>query len=338
MAEIKEVSVHRTNILRDIIDIFMGSNIFNYVLNATVINANGNNEAGVGQGVFRDVLTHFWQEFFTSVSIGGTEKTPHIRHDLQKPEWESIARVIVYGYKRADYFPLQLSQLFVICCLFGEESVNKQMLLESFRCYVAGDRKILDMLISKEFNPEDEDILDFLSMWNCHKVPTPENVESIIFELAHQELIQKPRYISNCWTPILECLKSGSDPNFQTPTGVADLYERKSPTSKKVNKLFRANATNDAERQAIGHLKRYVKSLEGKALERFLHFVTGSNVLSCDSIEVTFTSLDGLGRRPLVHTCGPLLELPTTYKCFTELAAEFSSIMREDMAWSFDIV
>lgn len=57
-----------------------------------------------------------------------------------------------------------------------------------------------------------------------------------------------------------------------------------------------------------------------------------------DSIEITFTSLSGLQRRPIVHTCGPTLEIPTTYESFTDLAEEFNNVMREEQAWSFDIV
>ena len=317
----------------------MDSSVASCKLNVTVKDANGNPEEGKGSGVLRDVLTHFWQECFTAVGVGSIEKTPHIRHDMQKPQWQAIARVIVYGYKEANYFPLQLSQLFILTCLFGEECIDKPSLLKSFRYHVAeGDRGIIDLLLSKKFDPEDEDVLDFLSSMNCRKLPTPENVETIINELAHQELIQKPRYITNCWSPILRSLQNGSDDTFQTVDGVAQLYEDKRPTAKKVNKLFYADTSNDVERQSLDHLKRYVKSLEGRALERFLHFLTGSNVLSCQSIEVTFTSLSGFDRRPIVHTCGPLLQLPTTYECFTELAAEFTNMMREEQAWSFDIV
>jgi hypothetical protein len=320
------------------IDLFMDPSVLNCMLNITVKGGNGNPEAGRGVGVLRDILTHFWQECFTTLTIGGTEKTPHIRHDMQKPQWQAIARVIVYGYKIANYFPLQLSKLFILCCLFGEESIDKDTLLKAFKCFVAeGDRKIIDMLLSKDFDPGDEDVIDFLSMMNSHKIPTPDNVESLIDELAHQELIQKPRYITACWAPILKSLQSGSGSTFQTPAGVAHLYDTKRPTAKKVNKLFKANISSDVEKQSLDHLKRYVKSLEGRALERFLHFISGSDVLSCKEIEVTFTSLSGFQRRPVVHTCGPMLELPTTYECFTDLASEFTSMMREDQAWAFDI-
>jgi hypothetical protein len=122
----------------------MDSNIINCSLDVVVINANGNPEPGKGKRVICDVLTHFWQDFFTALSTGGDEKTPRIRHDLQKPEWQAIATVAVYGYKRMSYFPVELSQLFVISCLFGKESISEEFLLKSFHFYVApNDQKFL---------------------------------------------------------------------------------------------------------------------------------------------------------------------------------------------------
>ena len=101
--------------------------------------------------------------------------------------------------------------------------------------------------------------------------------------------------------------------------------------------MLKAESPNDHQKQALDHLKRYIRSLEGKALERFLHFVTSSDVIACDHITVEFNSLDGFVRRPVVQTCEPMLELPITYDSYTDIAVEFTNIMREEQAWSFDI-
>ena len=44
-----------------------------------------------------------------------------------------------------------------------------------------------------------------------------------MFEIAHQEIIQKPKYILNCWAPILESLKVFS--YFQSIKGVENMYD-----------------------------------------------------------------------------------------------------------------
>jgi len=39
--------------------------------------------------------------------------------------------------------------------------------------------------------------------------------------------------------------------------------------------------------------------------------------------------LRGAGRRPIIRTCGPILELPSTYQSYSELAEGFSSLINE---------
>ena len=81
-----------------------------------------------------------------------------------------------------------------------------------------------------------------------------------------------------------------------------------------------------------------MKSLGGN-VSAFLQFTTGASVLLPGrQIELSFTQLDGLVRRPIAHTCGLLLEIPSTYQCYNELVEEFSAILREKSAWSFEIV
>jgi hypothetical protein len=140
---VKHVLVHRSSIRKDIITIFSDPGILNYVIQVQVIDERGRHEKGEGKGVVIDMITNFWQECFTSLMVGSSEKIPFIRHDLQKREWEAIARVLVYGYKNFSYFPLKLSLTFMITCLFGEESITTEMLLTSFRKYIPSeDREV----------------------------------------------------------------------------------------------------------------------------------------------------------------------------------------------------
>ena len=101
--------------------------------------------------------------------------------------------------------------------------------------------------------------MDFLSIYHCYKKPTKENIEKILFELAHQELVQKPRYIVNCWTPILSMLKVHAA--FQTRQSLTDLYESKRPTSRKIIKLLEAETQSECQKQSLDHLKRYINDI-----------------------------------------------------------------------------
>ena len=68
----------------------------------------------------------------------------------------------------------------------------------------------------------------------------------------------------------------------------------------------------------------------------FLHFCTWSDVITCDSTRIFFFSFEGLQRHPVARTCTPILELPTLYESFPALAEEFTNIMTESQASSFD--
>ena len=101
-------------------------------------------------------------------------------------------------------------------------------------------------------------------------------------------------------------------------------------------KLFRGELSTGGELQSLDYLKKFVNSLEGKALSMFLRFCTWSDVITCDSTRICFSSLEGLQRHPVARTCTPILELPTLYESFPALAEEFTNIMTESQASSFD--
>ncbi len=67
---IKDILVHRTNVMKDVIKDFKDKKILNYNLNVRVIASNGALEKGEGRGVIRKILTLFWQSFFTSLAVG----------------------------------------------------------------------------------------------------------------------------------------------------------------------------------------------------------------------------------------------------------------------------
>ena len=84
--------------------------------------------------------------------------------------------------------------------------------------------------------------------------------------------------------------------------------------------------------------KKYIKSLDDNMLSGFLQFLTGSNIIAVEKIQVSFNSNEGYTRGIVAHTCGPLLEISTTYQSFNELAEELSNMLRNSFSWSFIIV
>lgn len=330
--------VHRSTLLKDLINAFSDPKILISSLFVKVVDNNGNEEEGEGRGVLRDVLTEFWVLFLQSLAIGALSKVPVIRHDYQRPEWKAIGRILLYGYCREGIFPLALSPTFISICIFGEDSVSEEMLLDSFRIYISADEKeTMDSCLENQENISgNSDLMELLSSYNCHRIPNAENIQSIFCQLAHQELIQRPRYVANCWSPILQSFKAYDC--FQSAANLCAFYEEIKPTPKKVVKMLNASPTNDAERNTLEYLKRFIKSLGGN-ISAFLQFTTGGSViLQGKQIEISFTQLNGLSRRPIAHTCGLLLEIPSTYQCYNELVEEFTAILHEKSAWAFNII
>ena len=81
----------------------------------------------------------------------------------------------------------------------------------------------------------------------------------IVCQLAHQELLQKPRYISNCWSPIWHVLKEL--PELSSIEKLKQMYAMKKPSPKKVVKLLKGSPSTDSERQTFEYLKKFVKTL-----------------------------------------------------------------------------
>ena len=180
------------------LDTFRDPKILEYDLEITIIAHNGKGDEGRGSGVLREVLTSFWKECFSCLTVGAIEKVPTVRHDYQKGEWEAIGRIIVYGYSVVKYFPITLSPAFVATVFFGEESLTPDFLIESFKLYVSLDeREVLENSLKVDFNLSDGDLLDLLSSFKCYKITTKDNIFTILHELAHQEIVQKPRYIAD---------------------------------------------------------------------------------------------------------------------------------------------
>ncbi|CAB4015566.1 Hypothetical predicted protein, partial [Paramuricea clavata] len=211
---VKAVTVHRTTLKNDMIQLFQDPDTLGSLLMFTVIGFDGSAEKGEGVGVARDVLTSFWQVFVDSLAV-----------------------------------------VFVATCLFEEESLTNHDLLQSFRMYISDDeRETFDKCCNGELSPDDEEVLELLSSYKCHCIPNAENIRLIFSELAHQELIQKPKYVVHCWAPHIQTLKSF--PPFQSIEVLKEMYDEKRPSSRKVIKLLKCVPANDAENQCLDHLKR----------------------------------------------------------------------------------
>ena len=152
-------------------------------------------------------------------------------------------------FSSCQYFPLMLSKTFFITCLYGESAVSEDLLLQSFMNFVSeSEKKLIQSCLNEE-------LCDFLSTFDCKKVVNATNIKGILMELAHKELIQKPQYVAECWKSVIPWLWEC----FPQKEKLDNLYEKLCPTVSRVIACFEADETNEAERDAMKHRKRFVR-------------------------------------------------------------------------------
>ena len=251
--------------MRDLLKEFLNPDIMNFQIKVIMVDFHGNAEKGVDSGgIFRDAVSNFWKKFYVSCCLGERGRVPFLRHDFQADEWKAVARIIVRGYLDLGYFPVMLSQAFVLCAMLGETAVPDDIILESFKLYLAPiDEQLLCRALVSDFKEshednqknkdDDEDLIDLLDRFGCRKIPTKQNIHGLIMEIAHKGIIQKAQYVADCWEDIfkqeLRMLASVDK--------LATLYDSLKPTTKKVLTMLNAVPDTNAERSALEYLKRF---------------------------------------------------------------------------------
>lgn len=286
-------------------------------INVIVYNNKEEMEDGAGNGVARDIFAAFWKEVADSLLIGQSHRVPFVRHDLYLNEWEAVGRILLTGCKEYKYFPLVLASAFTCFVLF--DAVPDHILLESFYMYLAPDeRETLKASIESYDSCNKEELFGVLDRFNCRKQVNAANMKIIIMELARQELVQKPYLMASAIKPFM--LKMKSFASFQSPERVHAFYDRVKPTPRKVLDLLKMTERENPSNFCSDMYVVWTQLNLGSCFN-FARAQTGSGTGSCavESIQVTFTRLDGAGRRPIARTCAPLLELPSTYENFCQL-------------------
>lgn len=102
-------------------------------------------------------------------------------------EWRSVTRIMLFAL-RTKYFPVRISPVFVLSALFGEDCVDKELLIQSFLQYISNDEKpcVSSMLENYKAGGKDEDeLFKILSAYKCYRRPSAETIKELICELSH---------------------------------------------------------------------------------------------------------------------------------------------------------
>ncbi|KAJ8049598.1 putative E3 ubiquitin-protein ligase TOM1 [Holothuria leucospilota] len=324
------IRLHRVNIQNEMIGLFKNEDIINAKLSVKFVN-----EAGAdADGVSREAYTYFWNSFFTSWADGEHVRVPALCPEYGQEEWKAVGRILAKGYIDQKIFPLQLAPAFTIAIMFGEDSVTPSDLLDSFLLYLSdNDSKVIEKVISGQLSEHDQDVFtEILDREGCHFVPKQDQVRPVVLQMAHKCIIQNSNYTLDARGQVIQ---SELRTHFPSVRALKDMYESLKPSAKKICDLLNPIPENSEQNQTLRYMHQFVRAQSNDGLADLLQFITGSRVMSIPTIQVDFCQSTGLGRRPIAHTCGPLLELPTTYPSYREFRCEWEAVIKS--SHRFDI-
>ncbi|XP_049424839.1 uncharacterized protein LOC125884090 [Epinephelus fuscoguttatus] len=304
------VKLHRVTLLDELIAQFKDDAMMSCSVKYSI------DEMGAdADGVSRDVYATFWTEFLDCAAEGADVRVPSLSPKWQKEEWKSVGKILAKGLKDHGYFPFRLAQAFTAAVVFGEHSVSPDLLVDSLMLYLSqSERDLLSTALQEAVVGDDEEeLLDLMDRMGVRTVPSQDNLRAVLVQVAHKQIIQHPKYaldnIAEVAGPTLRTF-------FPTVQDMKKMYEDLKPTTRKVLKMITAFPATSADNQSLRFFHQYIRGLDEIGLRKVMRFLTGSDVICVKEIQVTFTSVEGLARRPIAHTCGPPLELPSTYSSY----------------------
>ena len=114
------------------------------------------------------------------------------------------------------------------------------------------------------------------------------------------------------WKPTFSLLRE--EYHFNYKSHIFLYYGKVTSSNKKIMQLLKSNPKQNLEKETLMYFKRYVHGLDGSNLRKVTLFLTRSDVVVVEKIDIVYYKRDReFCRRPLSHTCGSCFELPTIF-------------------------
>ncbi|XP_033107677.1 uncharacterized protein LOC117109428 [Anneissia japonica] len=303
------------------------------------------NEPGEGCGLTKEAFTLFHEQGRHPQYGGDKQLTPETSGIKSK----ILARVMYHGFKLTGQFPSFLCTAFIIALITrcNIREYGKDYLMKSFiNCVLYNNKAIFleaanNGLQNMSLNDRNMLFRD-INMERRAANLEPRNIDEgnwqeILLDLAHFVLIEKP----SCREVIEEfqiCMSTDGVPLYDMVEARKQV-ENTTPTAAAILLKLECAPKNQAEEEAKGFLYRFIGSYFNNRVmaERFLVFCTSSTSLPFERINICFNAENGLSRAVRAHTCGNLLNVPTTYSTFREFRDEFLAILssKESLVFGF---
>ena len=298
-------------------------------------------------GVSKDIVSGFWQEAYERLFDGSISFVPAVRPHVEFSFFEVLGKILSHGYFCTGFLPTQLSFPTLAAMILGcQVQISPSILLESLFDYVSDvDRSVLSTALqfSKD-HPNEKfpsqilgSLLNVLSHFQCRRVPEPLSLRLTLVDIARFVFLTNPMSAINA---VNLAIPQSHVPFWKSksPSDLYNLYLALTATPFKVLSLLSEPTFLNASQETVfGYLQEFIGNMTRDQVKMFLRFVTGSSVCSTKEIEVQFNTLSGIARRPITHTCSNILELSTTYLCYSEFAKEFRLVMSDETySWIMD--
>lgn len=130
------------------------------------------------------------------------------------------------------YFPLLLPIPFLEEAIYG---VTYSSVTDSFLHYVSEEeREVLELALQSFGSVDKDELMEVLDAHDCHYIASEDTIAGLISQLGHKTLIQTPKFVTECWKPILKTLTDTSYPHR-----LLEIMEEKVPTPKRVKDLLK---------------------------------------------------------------------------------------------------
>ncbi|XP_054604749.2 uncharacterized protein [Nothobranchius furzeri] len=174
----KILVVHRGQVLRQLILHFCDDKILESNFRIQLVLPDGKPEMAFDEGgVVRDCLIEFWKDFYEQCTTGNAYKVPFLRHDYGQEQWESVGRIIAFGWTRQKYLPVGIAPVILEQAAFGHV---KSDVVENFLKYMPESERTVFQPWQADFSSVDqEELLEILDNHCCRRLPTASNANEI---------------------------------------------------------------------------------------------------------------------------------------------------------------
>ena len=206
---------------------------------------------------------------------GMTCPNPDGMQSLELSRWDTHKKKI---------FPVLLAKPFIKSCL----AMPASDLMGDFLKHIPEvDRTIIEEALKYINGVDSDELFDVLERHEVKVLVNADNINRVICEVAHKELVQAPSFVSKCWQPALHDLNISIDE-------LNSVYIKLVPTTRKVLKSLSYLKEMDGEGRILSKmLKDFVRELDSPYLGLFLRICTGSDLMIFEDINVHFYRYDG---------------------------------------------